>query len=666
MTSADASSTASDVISAEAAKDDSVSAATASAGHAGNALASETGAGTQAAASLSSANTATAGAATSTTKATEATQAKEDAETATAIAVSAKDTAVSVASQGVGALSDQFMPTGWVDWNAGPTYAANEIYATGQTAQWDIGAVNAGVSIQSGQALWAGGDNASAYRVEIEFELVSGSISGAGVVLDWQSTAASFQVAVPLADMLIETVETGRITLASTVIERPSSYSGTWSLNELFLMANDPTLGAISAKNIKVHRAQLFQITSTEAAIKQTAVAVADLEGNADAIYVIRAKAGSAEALFEIVVGSDPINGLASSIRAVADDIILEGSVSARHMTIQEFLDMDEDNSGFRMGKQSVSDFATNGVYMGRTGNGDFGFFAGLTEDGQSKYIQITPDLFRIKDAEFLINAGTLSAVNQTSSGTYSLSGSATIAVTLSGGGGGGSGGSDYASNGGAGGNGGATTVILKDGTTTMYTWSAFAGVGGASGGRDGAPSQSSPYGKGGNGGSAYNNSAQEQYGSYGQGGSAAQTTTGAEIDISGYADPKLVITVGAAGHGGSGGGAGSSGSSGGGGVVKYNVQGEANLVAAPLTVLPAANGNLSLTAYVPGNFPSLAPYRGLWVLWGLPNNTIIGIGNDNFVTAPNGVVSFIASETPTWTSNHSSSATAGYQYFPM
>jgi len=84
-----------------------------------------------------------------------------------AVAVSAKDTAVSVSSQGVGVLNDQFMPAGWMDWVRGPSRLTNELYASGVTFDWDIGAVDAGAYIISSYAPWTGAEDASAFRVEI-------------------------------------------------------------------------------------------------------------------------------------------------------------------------------------------------------------------------------------------------------------------------------------------------------------------------------------------------------------------------------------------------------------------------------------------------------------------------------------------------------------------
>lgn len=65
----------------------------------------------------------------------------------------------------------------------------------------------------------------------------------------------------------------------------------------------------------------------TSATISQQGTAIADLEGNASAAQVFRAKAGSQGAVLELLAWDDADGGGASVARIRADDILLEGTV---------------------------------------------------------------------------------------------------------------------------------------------------------------------------------------------------------------------------------------------------------------------------------------------------------------------------------------------------
>jgi hypothetical protein len=261
--------------------------------------------------------------------------AAEDAEDARALAVSAKETAVSVASQGIGALRDMFMPwstEAWELWTTAPSVLPNEQYPTGNTLSWNIGAVNAGAVIRSDNAAWSGLDDADGYKVEIDFELVSGNILGAGVLVDWVTTGTGGglnRTQTPMQDMVVETIVPGKRYIGSLVIKKPDGVLGTFSHHTVYLMANFASLGGVNTKHLKVHRFQIYPMTLTEASVIETAQAVADLEGNAAASYTIRLGAGGASAGFEIVAADDPINGPVSALRFNADNIIANGTITA-------------------------------------------------------------------------------------------------------------------------------------------------------------------------------------------------------------------------------------------------------------------------------------------------------------------------------------------------
>lgn len=62
--------------------------------------------------------------------------------------------------------------------------------------------------------------------------------------------------------------------------------------------------------------------------------AIADLEGNASAGYLIRAQAGGAISLIDLVAADDGVSPPTSVVKIAADDILLEGSVSLPMLTV--------------------------------------------------------------------------------------------------------------------------------------------------------------------------------------------------------------------------------------------------------------------------------------------------------------------------------------------
>ncbi|MCR9276253.1 MULTISPECIES: hypothetical protein [unclassified Mameliella] len=69
-----------------------------------------------------------------------------------------------------------------------------------------------------------------------------------------------------------------------------------------------------------------------ESSVTTQGNAISTLESFAAATYTIRAVAGSAEALLEVVAADDPVNGPVSAFRFDADAILFDGSVQAKHL----------------------------------------------------------------------------------------------------------------------------------------------------------------------------------------------------------------------------------------------------------------------------------------------------------------------------------------------
>lgn len=147
----------------------------------------------------------------------------------------------------------------------------------------------------------------------------------------------------------------------------------------------------------------------TEAVTEILQSSVTDLEGNQAAAITLRAKAGTGGAQLELVAADNVSGGSVSTARIDADNIILDGTVSAGlleaesitsgaiasgsvdadkiaagsisaskivtegitadKLDINETLTLGGASSGFIAGRTSQSDFGTDGFYIGRTSN---------------------------------------------------------------------------------------------------------------------------------------------------------------------------------------------------------------------------------------------------------------------------------------------------------
>lgn len=361
--------------------DAAATSASAAAISASAASASETAAGVSATSATSSANSASTSAgsasASQSSAATSASLASGSAnEASTSATLAAQTTA-----QGAGVLVSPYFADygaggGWVNWSGGVTSSTpNEVYAQGKTLQFTTANDdNKGAALTVGSG-WSGPENAEAYVVEVVFTLVSGSLVGAGVLLDWNQTSGERRRQFVLSDMLLGSLVLGQVMYASKVFKRPT-LTADFTTHDVYLMANFSGFGTREAKNIKFHRMQIRPATpeeigsgevgdaisaavSTEAGVRASedqaiaasvsalsatvggvsasvttqGAAIADLEGNAAASLVFRTQAGSSGAALELVSADDP-DGATSVARITADNILLEGSVGTDMLTV--------------------------------------------------------------------------------------------------------------------------------------------------------------------------------------------------------------------------------------------------------------------------------------------------------------------------------------------
>ncbi|WIY25070.1 phage tail protein [Parasedimentitalea psychrophila] len=576
-------------------------------------------------------------------------------EDARAIAVSAKDTAVAVSSQGVGVLSSQFMPGDWLAWGTGPTRTANEIYATGQTFAWDVvSGVNAGAQLQSDSAAWVGSKGAAAYRVEVEFELLTGSADGACVLFDWRNTSNALSRATKLlADMVSEPITTGQIMLASWVFERPSGFTGVFDHHSVFLLANWNNITPNADKHIKIHRAQIQPLTITDAGVLDQASAIADLVGNASAGYLIKAQAGNEVSLLDLVA-ADGSDGTVSVARLAADTILLDGTVRTAHMLVDSSLEILE-GGAFSYGKTSAGDTINDGLYMGRDtdfgGNPGFGFIAGRIDDnGDEQRISISKDSgLTLKNAVFTIGASTATGAVYTTSQNVALTVDSVFGLLLVGAGGG-PGPNGNGSGGGS--NGGSTVVVLRDGVTVIQTWTAAGGQKGANSVHTGEIGPYSPYGNGLDGADGEQN--HDTNIASGKGGKAGKSTSVIDYDLAGLTSPNIEITFNTGGANN--------------GKVDVLEAGGADVRAGPISATSTAQG--TITTQGTGtwvDFPTLYPRTGYWIINNVKDDVTIDFGDGTTRLFAEGnwtwSLAFISNGTPRIKCN---ARTVQYTYWPI
>jgi len=411
-------------------------------------------------------------------------------------------------------------------------------------------------------------------------------------------------------------------------------------------------------------------LATTDASVTQTANAVATIESFAGATYTLRALAGAAEGVLELVAADDPINGPNSALRIDVTQVNIEGRLNADWITggfiranqiqVDDLLFLDGDTAGFSIDKVSAYDTANDGIYMGRTNELDgsigFGLAFSKTDDitGLRQSIEATR-----RNGVRLFNANhyrtlsvPLNPLLYTDPQTVDLTGYSRVDIFLVGGGAGGNAG-DLDGQGTAGGD---TVVVLKDGATVIETWTAVGGQPEVESVRNRAPAtrgESSPWGTGGAAGANLSYETYERnaggegdtrlatrpvdetsggnatgYGAGGGGGGASQPQDGGGLggqssplvsivgyDISGMSAPTLEITdIGAAGLGASGSASGGGGSPG-----RVQVA-ESNSEDIPADVIP-------LLATQKGSASSHGPFpdygAGFWVFHTLDGTSL-------------------------------------------
>lgn len=292
-------------------------------------------AATAAGAATASANTAagheTNAAASENNAATSATTASG----AASVAVSAQQTAVQVAQQGSGVLVDQFF--GYTIAPTNGTIVDPGIYPSGRTIRYDLNSTTRGLLYLYSNAplYWVGPEYGPAYRIEIEIGCVAGeALISSGVVVEWfKLDGSSRSVETPLADLAgPDVLAPGSRGIYSGIFVDPDPLATDFDYIVVSFATNDNRFGPKSPRTVELHRLSVVAATITDASTSAIQASLADLEGNAAASLVFRAKAGGAVGEVEIVAADDPINGAASLVRIAATTILLDGSVEAQSL----------------------------------------------------------------------------------------------------------------------------------------------------------------------------------------------------------------------------------------------------------------------------------------------------------------------------------------------
>jgi len=390
---------------------------------------------------------------------------------------------------------------------------------------------------------------------------------------------------------------------------------------------------------------------AVSATVSTQASAISTLEGFTAATYAVRVKGGDAEATLEFVAADDPIDGAASAIRFVADDVLIDATITSNlifaqaikseHIEIDGTLRMDANSSALLMSKNSISD-PTDGAYFGRTlGVSGVGFGLALSRDdgGRVQSFSMSKDGgFKIRNADFLIGAGTRASNTVSTNDTVLLD---TDATSLS---------LDIIASGNTRNtSGGATTVELYDGLTLIESWV-------SSGSGNGAPF--APIGLGtpytvftvtSRGGEEAPKGYNTTY--YPPPGAILSVV---DYDISGLVAPSIKV-IRAAGGANTGG-------------LHYMVgdNDPNDVLASPISRTSTASGTIVVAGEASGDFPELIPARGLWIIANKPASVTITTPSAIYDSNYSGSLALISEATPVWTKDSAGATSMHYRFFPM
>ena len=299
--------------------------------------------------------------------------------------------------QGDSVINDTLLSSsGWTRWGSQGSLLLlpGSVYPLGRDWRFSITSPSTQDGMQLSQSpasIWTGQLNADAYVMEIDFTLVSGSISGAGVNFRWtNTTGASFNTLIPLSAMQAgPRVNNGTTQTARAVFKRPSGFSGTFASHTVFVHANDTPAwtGGGANKVIIFHRIRIRPATAEElgrgaveegikanvlsdyltsaqttqaiaslqesltaslggnlAAVRRSATAIADLSGSVARFTQIATVDGGRQAAGIEVVSFNNAGGASGSlVKLIGDNVVVPGTLSTSRLVVSDMSNLFSD-----------------------------------------------------------------------------------------------------------------------------------------------------------------------------------------------------------------------------------------------------------------------------------------------------------------------------------
>jgi hypothetical protein len=210
---------------------------------------------------------------------------------------------------------------GWSRWNMGGavTSVPNTAYPTGISHRFVCAATEFdGLFLRSDREIWDGAENLDHYVIEVDFTLHSGSLSGAGVRLDWDHTTGEAYTQIEFNSMQVSG-EVGDVQRASAIHSRPSNYSGVFSRHEVRIFANfTSSVFTPAAKDIEFHRVLIRPATAQEIEQQQVVSGLADVTADLVQNYSTTAQMNSAISAAQTTLQAniDSVSGSVASLSA--------------------------------------------------------------------------------------------------------------------------------------------------------------------------------------------------------------------------------------------------------------------------------------------------------------------------------------------------------------
>lgn len=172
-----------------------------------------------------------------------------------------------------------YYPDGWAAWDSSGVSKYSGVHSADNAIQMVCDTTNnSGVQVFRNDVI-----NAQFLDLEIVFTLVSGGLSGAGILVDWVTTTTQYRVAFALNSLYVATDVVGKRIIGKFRAQRPLSFTGTFTGMRVYLLGNynGNGLGALATKTIIFDRCHLSSSDASASAIQSLDSRVTAAEGNA-------------------------------------------------------------------------------------------------------------------------------------------------------------------------------------------------------------------------------------------------------------------------------------------------------------------------------------------------------------------------------------------------